>query len=428
LGRKTKFSIDLNLNHIKIKNVKRDKNGSYHIHVASTATSATCEKCNKRITKSHGQCKETIIEHIPILEEQVFIHVKWPRFVCTDCDDGPTTSFHPDWLNETGNMTKGYERFCLKTLINSTIKDTAIKLCSTEEKIQGIVNRNIVTKVDWTKLNPTKIGIDEIAIKKGHGHYLTIISDISIPKKASIIAVLDGRKKNDVVPFLKTIPRDKLLKLESICADMGAGFLSSFKDVINDIYVFNDVVTIDRFHVAKLIGTAVDKERKIITKELKKEYSQDETTLERIKNTMWPFRHHFDDLNPDQQEQLDSLFLLSPYLENCYDLREELYLIFEGKYSKEEARAQIKNWITRAETCKREDHFPFASFIKTYDNFKENILNYFDTRASSGPVEGLNNKIKTIKRRGFGFNNVFHFAQRLFLDINLKFDLLPNCY
>jgi transposase len=312
--------------------------------------------------------------------------------------------------------------------VNSTIKDTAIKLYTTEEKVQGVVNRNIVTEVDWSNLDPTKIGIDEIAIKKGHGHYLTIISDISIPKKTRIIAVLDGRKKEDVVPFLRTIPRKKLLNLKSICADMGAGFLSSFKDVINDINVFNNVVTIDRFHVAKLIGTVVDKERKIITRELKKEYSQDDTTLEFIKHTMWPFRHHPDDLNPNQQEQLDSLFTLSPYLEECYELREELYLIFESNYSKEQAKAQIQNWSLRALNCKRGNYSPFDSFVKTYNKFEENILNYFDTRASSGPVEGLNNKIKTIKRRGFGFNNVVQFAQRLFLDINLKFELFPNCY
>jgi transposase len=199
-------------------------------------------------------------------------------------------------------------------------------------------------------------------------------------------------------------------------------------EVIDDINVFNNIVTIDRFHVAKLIGTCVDNERKIITRELKKEYSQNDTTLDIIKNTMWPFRHHFDDLNINQQEQLDSLFSLSPYLERCYELREELYLIFESQYSKEEAKAQIQNWSLRALDCKRNDSSPFDSFVKTYNRFEENILNYFDTRASSGPVEGLNNKIKTIKRRGFGFNNVLQFAQRIFLDINFKLELLPHCY
>ena len=428
MGRKTKFSIDLGLDHIKIKKVERNNNGEYHIHVACTATSANCYKCGKLITKTHGQCKETVIEHMPILDDKVFIHVKWPRFTCTDCDDHPTTSFHPDWLNDTGDMTKSWEKWCLRSLINSTIKDTAIKLETTEEKIQGIVGRNISTDFDWKKHNPTRIGIDEIALRKGHDQYLTIISDISKGHRIKIIAVLDGRTKEDVIPFLKTIPPQILMELESICVDMGAGFLASLKEVMDDDTIFNDIVTIDRFHVAKLIGTAVDSERKTITRDLKKEHAENDAALDIIKNSMWPLRHHFDDLSHDQQEKLDALFTLSPYLEQCYDLREELYLIFEGDYSKEEAKKQIRNLCLRALDCKSDTGSPFDSFVKTYYRFEENILNYFETRASSGPVEGLNNKIKMAKRRGFGFRNVIQFAQRLFLDINYKFELLPNCY
>lgn len=428
MGRKAKLSIDFDLAHVKVKKMERRKNGDYHIYVSCSATSTKCHKCGKVITKSHAQCKETIIEHMPIFDERVFIHVKWPRFICTDCDNNPTTSFHPDWLNETGKFTKTYEHFFLRMLVNSTIKDVAIKFNTTEEILQGIIDRNISTKIDWTNLNPSRLGIDEIALRKGHSHYLTIITDISKGQKVKVLAVIDGRTKKDVVPFLKTIPREKLLSLESICADMGAGFFAAFKEVMNDDIVFNSTLTIDRFHVAKLIGTAVDNERKRVTKELKEKYSNDDAVLNIIKNSMWPLRHHFDDLSPDKQEKLDSLFALSPYLEACYELREELYLIFESNYSKDEAKIAIDNWSLRALECKDKINSPFESFVKTYNHFQENILNYFKARASSGPVEGLNNKIKMIKRRGFGFRNVLQFTQRLFIDINYKLELLPNCY
>ncbi len=421
------IKIPLKLEHVKVKKVEY-KNNEYHIYVSCTVTSTKCHKCGNHISKPHGQCKETIIEDLPIQEDRVFIHVKWPRFICTYCDDNPTTSFHPDWLDKTGKFTKKFEHFFLKMLVNSTIKDVAIKFNTTEEILQGIIDRNIVTEIDWSTLNPTRIGIDEIALRKGHDHYLTIISDISKGSQVKVIAVIDGRTKDDVVPFLKTIPRKILLNLESICVDMGAGFFSSLKEVIDDDCIFNNTVTIDRFHVAKLIGKVVDDERKVITKELKEKYSDDNIILETIKNSMWPLRHHFNDLSFELQEKLDNLFALSPYLEQCYELREELYLIFENNYLKEDAKVQIRNWCGRALVCTNEGQSPFESFVKTYDKFEENILNYFETRASSGPVEGLNNKIKMAKRRGFGFRNVVQFAQRLFLDINYKFKLLPNCY
>jgi transposase len=366
---------------------------------------------------------------MPILDEPVFIHVKWPRFICTDCDNNPTSSFHPDWLSDTGTITKDYEEFFLKMLINSTIKDVAIKFDTTEEILQGILNRQISTYIDWSKVNPSRIGVDEIALRKGHSHYLTIISDISKGEKVKIIGVLDGRTKDVVIPFFRSIPRKTLHDLESICTDMGAGFLASIKEVISDDHKFNEIVTVDRFHVAKLIGTAVDNERKRIMKKLKIKYAEDETVLEILKDTMWPFRQHPSDLTHVQQEKLDNLFEYSSYLEQCYQLREELYLIFESKYSKDDARKQIRLWSINALECvNNEKQSPFTSFIKTYLKFEDNILNYFNLRASSGPVEGLNNKIKMIKRRGFGFRNVLQFAQRLFLDINYKFELLPNCY
>jgi len=102
------------------------------------------------------------------------------------------------------------------------------------------------------------------------------------------------------------------------------------------------------------------------------------------------------------------------------DLREDLYHIFEAQHIKEEAREALEAWIEEAR-----DHDAFKGFIKTYREFEENILNYFMYRHSSGPVEGLNNKIKVIKRRCFGFRNITYFAKRIFLDVNYKPILIP---
>ncbi len=427
MAKKTKISIDLNLDSIKIKNVTIDSYGEYHIYVSCSATSTLCHNCGKKITKPHGQCKESIIEHFPIFDNRVFIHVKWPRFICDSCDDNnSTTSFKPKWLNDTGKMTRKYENFILKFLINSTIKDISEKFCITEEIVEGIINRNIKTTIDWEQIRPTRIGLDEIALRKGHTHYLTIVSDLSKDKKIKILAVIDGRTKDEILPFLQSIPKDILSTLEGITVDMGASYFSALKEVINNNIRFNNTVTIDRFHVAKLLGDKVDKERKKVVYQLKKEFENDEDKLMSLKYTMWPFRHHRKDLNTDENKRLESLFELAPSLEECYELRENLYEIFELKeISKGDAKEKIDAWCESAELYETKGFNPFTSFIKTYRNFEENILNYFTHRMSSGPVEGLNNKIKVIKRRGFGFRNVVNFAKRIFLDINYKPILLP---
>lgn len=455
-SKKTKFPIDLNLNDIKIKCVKIDENDDYHIYVSCTAKSSICSKCGKLISKSYGQCEETVIEHLPILDNRVFIHVKWPRFKCIDCDS--TTSFRPNWLNKTGQFTCKFEQNVLKNLINTTIKDISEKFNLTEEIVEGIVNRNIITDYDWGNTKVTSIGLDEIAMKKGHKQYLTVVSDLSVKGKLRVIGVIKGRTKDEINPFLKDIPDEVLFGLESICIDMSASYFPALKERINNDAFFNSVVTIDRFHVSKLVGDTVDKERKrlvnVIKKGLKDEYEKEldgikdaliispqnsmdkdvnnelkqrmkkikndyENELEKIKGTMWPFRHHPKDLEPDQVCQLNNLFDSCPKLKEVYYLREDLYNIFEKDLTKKNAKKEIDNWIDNAK-C----HSVFKTFTETYEKFEENILNYFTHRKSSGPVEGLNNKIKVIKRRGFGFRNIINFAKRIFLDINYKAQLI----
>ena len=316
-------------------------------------------------------------------------------------------------------MTVNFENFVLKYLINSTAKDVSEKLCITEDMVEGIVNRQIGLDIDWNICQPFAIGIDEIALRKGHKQYLTIISDITLSGQTKVLAVIDGRKKDDIKPFLDSIPDHVIKNLQSICIDMSGSYFAALKDRLTE-ELFAQLVTIDRFHVAKLIGAKVDKQRKRMLAELKREYSKNENVLESLKGTMWPFRHHIKDLSEKEGDKLEALFLVDPQLRELRDLREELYHIFEKKQTLSDAQDEIEKWIKKSKEYKA-----FEDFISTYRDYEVNILNYFVYRYTSGPVEGLNNKLKVIKRRCFGFRNVVYFAKRIFLDINYKQALIP---
>ncbi|MFQ5799218.1 MAG: ISL3 family transposase [Bacteroidota bacterium] len=413
------FRVELGLSDIKVKRVEVDHIGDYHISVSCTAIRTRCSRCGKVISTSHGHCKASVIEHLPILDCRVFIHVKWPRFICADCDD-KTTSFRPNWVNATGQMTVAYEDYVLKCLINTTAKDVAEKLRITEDIVEGLVDRRIALEVDWSQYHPVVLGLDEIAMKKGHKQYLTIISDISIAGKTRVIAVLKGRTRDDILPFLRKIPDRVIANLQGICIDMSGSYFSALKERIGNQEVFEKLVTIDRFHLAKLIGEKVDKVRKKILNQLRQEHAKNEATLEALKGTMWPFRHHPEQCTDEEAAKLEELFHVEPTLRVLRDLREDLYHIFETQHTKEEAKDTIETWIEKAE-----QHDAFKGFIKTYREFEANILNYFIHRYNSGPVEGLNNKIKVIKRRCFGFRNITYFAKRIFLDVNYKPVLIP---
>lgn len=129
---------------------------------------------------------------------------------------------------------------------------------------------------------------------------------------------------------------------------------------------------------------------------------------------MWIVRKNNEDLTSDERKKLHRLFEYSPELKLAYTFREELTAIFEMRLTKEEARKRLIKWADKvrhsALTC-------FDKFLTTLGNWLDEIVNYFVNRLSSGFVEGLNNKVKTVKRRCYGILRVTTLFQRLYLDL-----------
>jgi len=170
---------------------------------------------------------------------------------------------------------------------------------------------------------------------------------------------------------------------------------------------------VDRYHVAKNYRESVDKVRKRERLRLKKTLSETEYK-EIVEVTMWIIRKNNRDLTADERKKLRRLFEYSPKLKLAYTFREELTAIFEMRLTKEEAKKRLLKWADKvsrsALTC-------FDKFLTTLNNWLNEIVNYFVKRLSSGFVEGLNNKVKTIKRRCYGILRVTTLSQRLYLDL-----------
>ena len=98
--------------------------------------------------------------------------------------------------------TKPYERWLLKFLVNSTVLDVANKLDISEERVAGVLDRWVATKVNWSKFKRIEIlGIDEIALKRGHRDYVVLVTTPSTTQGVEVLAVLPDRKKETVVKF-----------------------------------------------------------------------------------------------------------------------------------------------------------------------------------------------------------------------------------
>ena len=195
---------------------------------------------------------------------------------------------------------------------------------------------------------------------------------------------------------------------------MWKGYLSAIADFIGAHPDVEARVVIDRFHVAQTYRDDFDTLRKQELRRLRKELPK-ATYKDVVHGMHWVLRHNHDNLNDDEIVRLRRLFQYTPSLHLAYTLREELTAIFNMDLGLTEGRRRLEKWIAKVErsslTC-------FDKFLKTLRNHLDEIANYFDTRASSGFVEGFNNKLKTITRRSYGLKRVDSLFRRLWLDLN----------
>ena len=185
-----------------------------------------------------------------------------------------------------------------------------------------------------------------------------------------------------------------------------------YTNAATEVFVNDVIIVVDRFHVAKLYRKGMDGLRKKEIKRLKKELSEEE--YKNLKGVMWILRKDVKELTDEELEILKCLFRHSPILELAYKLCNELTDIFEDDISKSVATRRINDWKKQVEES---DLNCFNKFLSTLDKYWNKIINYFINRQTSGFVEGLNNKIKVIKRRCYGILNVKHLFQRIYLDL-----------
>jgi transposase len=153
---------------------------------------------------------------------------------------------------------------------------------------------------------------------------------------------------------------------------------------------------------------------KKITRGYKKKLTK--TQRKEFRSRMWEFRRDPSSLSAEEKAKLEALFKELPELEKLYELRVKFKGIFDETRSRREAELALTAWIMKL--C---EAFPEMdqAFVKTYERWQEEILNYFDGRHTSGVVEGINNKARVITKRAYGLKSASSLWTRLVLDLNL---------
>lgn len=228
------------------------------------------------------------------------------------------------------------------------------------------------------------MGIDEVSLRKGQQDYVTVVSDLDQRK---LLEVIDSHRQDEIVKTLIQQPLEVRERVEEVSLDMWGGF----PKVVEAVFP-NAKIVFDRFHVMKLVNNELNKLRRAVG------------VTDR--NSKYLLLKNCDDLTPEQKQKLDEVLQRSPCLRVAHELKEEFRNIYETSRTVQGGRKKFEKWLSLAQLL-------YVDSAATIRSHLDGICNYFLNRTTSGVVEGINNRIKLIKRQGYGFSNFSNFRIRL---------------
>ena len=227
----------------------------------------------------------------------------------------------------------------MRSLIHSTIQDVSIKEKLGHKVIQAALDRLVAGNVNWANFKSLDtLGIDEIALRKGHDEYVTIISARLNDGSIRVLAVIEGRGKADIKSFFESIPPRLQKTVKSVCTDMHDAFVYAAIEVFGP-----QAVVIDRYHVAKLYRKPLDKLRIKEMKRLKSELDSDEYA--KLEGMMWILRKQHECLSDADKSKLELLYKHSDKLKKAHSYALKLTSIFNTHCGRKSGMAKLNRWI-----------------------------------------------------------------------------------
>lgn len=255
----------------------------------------------------------------------------------------------------------------------------------------------VVKRVVQARLDPARleelyvIGVDELSFRRHH-EYVTVVVD---HLKKRVVWVGEGKGEKTLLKFFDALGQERSQAITHVTMDLGAAYRSAVQARAPQAQkVF------DRFHVQKLASEAVDTVRR---QEVGLLGGAPEGRA--LKKSRWALLKNPWNLTVRQGQKLSEVARTNRRLYRAYLLKESLAKGLDYR-QRQRAEQHLEDW---AQWACRSKLAPFVKLSRTLQRFKEGILAYTSTGLSNGLLEGLNNKIRLITRRAFGF----HSAQAL---------------
>jgi transposase len=364
-----------------------------------------CPACGDRKVTSRGHV-ERRFRSLPIGSRATFVVLPIPRVECSAC--GVVRQVKIPFADPRRSYTKSFERYVLELSRSMTIRDAARHLGVGWDLVKEIQKRDLSRRYAKPKLKHLRaIAIDEIAVAKGH-RYLTVVMDL---ESGAVVFVGDGKGADALKPFWKRL-RPSGAKVQAVAMDMSAAYRQAVSK-----HLTKAKIVFDHFHVTKLFNDKLSNLRRDLYRE-----ATDMLHKAVLKGTRWLLLKNSENLDEEQSEKtkLEEALSLNKPLATAYYMKEDLRRFWQQP-GKQFATNFLDGWIRRAEASGIK---ALQQMAKTLAAHRSGLLAYYDVMITSGPMEGTNNKIKTMKRQAYGFRDLEFFKLKILAIHETKYALL----
>ena len=373
-------------------------------HIKQNNHALRCSNCGSTKVIKRGQ-KQRRFRTVSIGMKETYIVLNIPRVECRSC--GKVRQVIVTFADPKRTYTRSFERYVLDLSKAMTIQDVAGHLNISWDIVKDIQKRNLMRHHNKPTLKQLRLlAVDEISVAKGH-RYLTVVLDLV---SGAVVFVGDGKGADALTPFFKRLRRSQA-KIDAVAIDMSPAYIQALKKNLPE-----SAIVFDHFHVVKLFNDKLSKFRRALY--------HDAGMIEKqvMKGTRWLLLKNPENLDDkrNEKQRLEAALKINQPLATVYYMKEDLRQIW-SQPNKEAALSFISDWIKRASVS---GITMLKKFAVTIGAHRSGLLAYYDYQISTGPLEGTNNKIKTMKRQAYGFRDIQFFKLKIMAIHKSKYALV----
>jgi transposase len=336
-----------------------------------------CPECGKP-AKAHDT-EEKTWRHLDFFQHAAYLKARVPR---CKCDEHGVKQVSVPWARAGSGFTMLFEALMMAMVREMPVNAVARIVGEQDTRIWRVMHHYVETARAKVSLKDvTRIGVDETAAKRGHD-YITLFMDMA---KRRLMYAIAGRDHTTIQAFKADLEAHggDAKAIQEACIDMSNAFIKGFGQTFPDTHL-----TFDRFHVMKLMGDAVDKVRRMESKDRPE-----------LKKTRWFWQKNPENLRADQRERLRVLQGLNLDTATAYQMKLSLQDFYEQPNPRA-AAGFLEDWCELARETGLE---PVIKVAQTLLDHAAGVLRWFTSRITNGLLEGINSIIQAAKAKARGY-------------------------